>query len=40
MKLKCLALVGPSEHDGIIMYWTVDEDYIEDHEELEESWEL
>ncbi|XP_026233193.1 interleukin-1 receptor type 1-like [Anabas testudineus] len=38
--LKCLALIGPSEQDGILMYWTVGKDFTDDYEELKESWEF
>ncbi|KAM7380095.1 hypothetical protein PAMP_003412 [Pampus punctatissimus] len=38
VELKCLAYAGVSEDNEILMYWTVNESYTEDHEELDESW--
>ncbi|KAM7406883.1 hypothetical protein PAMA_002873 [Pampus argenteus] len=38
VELKCLAYAGVIEDNDILMYWTVNESYTEDHEELKESW--
>ncbi|XP_024919632.1 interleukin-1 receptor type 1 [Cynoglossus semilaevis] len=35
-ELRCLAYIGFSKDQGILMYWTVEGNYIEDYEELEE----
>ncbi|XP_044073766.1 interleukin-1 receptor type 1 isoform X2 [Siniperca chuatsi] len=37
-ELKCLAYIGFSDDNETLMYWTVDETYAEDHNELDESW--
>uniref|UniRef100_UPI0037E7A486 interleukin-1 receptor type 1 n=1 Tax=Semicossyphus pulcher TaxID=241346 RepID=UPI0037E7A486 len=37
-ELNCSAYVGSSEDNEISIYWTVDETYVEDLEELRESW--
>nr|XP_020469770.1 interleukin-1 receptor type 1-like isoform X2 [Monopterus albus] len=39
VKLRCLAYIGFSEDDFFNMYWTINETIVEDHEELNDSWE-
>ncbi|XP_047458044.1 LOW QUALITY PROTEIN: interleukin-1 receptor type 1-like [Mugil cephalus] len=37
-ELMCLAYTGFNEDNETLMYWTVNETYTEDYEELSESW--
>nr|XP_046259684.1 interleukin-1 receptor type 1-like isoform X2 [Scatophagus argus] len=38
VELRCLAYVGFSEDNDILMYWTVNSTYADDYKELNESW--
>ncbi|KAM6955125.1 interleukin-1 receptor type 1 [Lycodopsis pacificus] len=38
VKLECLALIGFSEDSETFMFWTVDDEHTDEHEELKDSW--
>ncbi|KAM4557759.1 interleukin-1 receptor type 1 isoform 2-T2 [Odontesthes bonariensis] len=37
-ELQCLAYTGYREDPEVLMYWTVDSDFLENYEELNETW--